>query len=383
MLLPFQFCPGRKEKSAQANRMNKKKTILVLLVLISLLSLYFIWANVIKRPETQDKPAVIEAKRVEIVKAKREKVTLLSELSATLQPGEEANVSFEVPGRVVEMPVKEGDHVSAGQVLARLDASDYSVQQSQTETDIEKTMVKYQQAKEDLNRMEQLYSQKAISQIDYENARNNFIEAEKDYLQAQQAYSLKTDKNLLKSPISGTVIAKLSSVGQLVQAGDPVYSVGQVNPLQVLLPVPDRNISAWRVGNVVTISLYKESRKGNVIHIFPSTNQGTGTISVEVTVDNPKRDWHPGQVVTASRAVTEKEGLFVPVEAVLNRGEEKPYVFLAAGGKAVKTAVTTGELFDNRLEILSGLKEGEQVVIQGADRLFDGDPIQPSGGSQK
>ncbi len=353
--------------------------MLVFLVLISLLSLCIITACEKKKTDDQAKPVEVEVKRVEVVAAKREKVALLSELSAALQPGEESEISFEVPGRIVTMSANEGDQISTGEVLARLDASEFSLQVSQTVTDLDKEKVDYQQTKEDLNRMEQLYHQKAISQHDYENAQNRFIIAEKDYLQAKQAYSLTMDKNILKSPISGTVIAKLLSVGQLVEVGAPVYRVGQVNPLKVLLPVPDRDISAWHTGDVVTLSLYKDTREGKVTRIFPSTNQSTGTISVEVTVDNPQRDWHPGQVVAASRAVAEKEGLFVPVEAVLNRGEEKPYVFLVVGEKVVKTAVTTDELFDNRLEILAGLKEGEQVVVKGADRLFDGDPIQLAG----
>ena len=167
-------------------------------MLISVLSLCIITACEKKKTDEQAKTAAVEAKRVEVATVKREKVTLFSELSATLQPGQESVVSFEVPGRILEMTVNEGDQVSAGQVLARLDASDYSVQLSQTVTEIEKTRVEYRQAKEDLNRMEQLYSQKAISQNDYENAQNRYIEAEKDYLQVQQAYSLTMGKNILK-----------------------------------------------------------------------------------------------------------------------------------------------------------------------------------------
>lgn len=363
--------------------MNKKKAMLIFVAFIVLLSMCVIAACEKRMTDEQAKTVAVEAKLVEIVTVQREKVGLFFELSATLQPGEESVVSFEVPGRIVDMSVNEGDQVQPGQVLARLDAGEYSLQVSETVTNVDKARVEYQQAKEDLNRMEQLYSQKAISQHDYENARNSFVFAERDYLQVQQAYLLIKDKNLLKSPISGTVIARLSAAGQLVEAGNPVYRVGQVNPLKVLLPAPDRDISAWHTGDVVTLSLYKDTREGKVTRIFPSTNQSTGTICVEVTVDNPQRDWYPGQVVTASRAITEKEGLFVPVVAVLNRGEERPYVYLAAGEKAVKRAVTTGELFDNRLEILSGLKEGDQVVVKGADRLFDGDPIQPAGGAKK
>jgi multidrug efflux pump subunit AcrA (membrane-fusion protein) len=132
---------------------------------------------------------------------------------------------------------------------------------------------------------------------------------------------------------------------------------------------------------VITLSLYQEKREGKVVRIYPTTNQGTGTISVEVEVPNPRRDWFPGQVVNASRTAAVKEGLFVPVEAVLSRGEGQPYVFLVVGDKAVKAFVTTGEIFNNQFELLSGVKDGDQIVVKGADRLFDGDLIKQAGGA--
>lgn len=355
--------------------------MLIFLGIVLLFGFCLVAAGLIKGPAAQENNTA-GAKRVEAVTVSREKVTLLDELSASLQPGEETTVSFEVPGRLTAMIFDEGDQVGAGQVLARLDASEYSIQLSQAAANMDKAEVEYRQAKEDLGRVEQLYRSKAVPQTDYENAQKNFTLAERDYLQTRQAYALTGGINLLNSPISGTVIAKLTSVGELVEAGAPVYRVGQVNSLKVLLPVPDRDILAWRVGDAVTLSLYDNRREGKVTHIFPSTNQSTGTISVEVTVDNPKRDWFPGQVVGAVRAREEKEGLFIPVEAVLNRGEQKPYLFLADGEKAVKTPVATGGLFGSRLEILSGLKEGDRVVVKGADRLFDGDALQLAGGTK-
>lgn len=372
-----------------------------------------------------------------VEKVVRDRAVRVSELSGTLAPVEEATVSFEVAGRITELLKEEGDRLEAGDELARLDASDYQLQLAragagvvqadasldkvnngarqqeilQAQAALDKATIAYQRALDDFRRTEQLYKESAVSRLEYDNAHSRLQLAEKDMIAAKQALSLVTEgarpedrkqtqsaydmavisqkqaelalaKTRLRSPISGTVIAKLASPGQLVSPGTPVYRVGNVDSLKVLLPVPDREIHQWKTGDTVTLTLYGSTREGKVTNIFPAANQSTGTISVEVTVPNPNHDWFAGQVVKASRELVGKEGLFVPVGAVISRGEEQPYVFVAADGKAVKTPVTIGEIINNRVEILSGLKEGDEIVTKGVDRLFDGDPIEPAGGSQ-
>ncbi|MBO8165397.1 MAG: efflux RND transporter periplasmic adaptor subunit [Brevibacillus sp.] len=377
-----------------------------------------------------------EVKQVAVAEVKQEQAVRLLELSGTLQPSEEALVAFEVPGRIVELKREEGDDVKKGDILGRLDASDYTLQLAQASTAVEqaaaslkqvnngarqqeitqakaavdKAKVAYEQAKSDYRRIEKLYQEKAVSANDYENAKNRMKLAEQDLLAAEQAYSLVTQgaraevreqtkssyemallakeqaalalsKTELKAPISGTVIAKLTSAGELIGVGTPVYKIGNVDTLKVVLPVPDREIAFWNQGDTVTLSLYEDSREGTVTNILPAANQQTGTISVEVRVPNPKRDWYVGQVVKASRQLEGKQGIYVPVEAVLSRGEATPYVFLYREGKAVKTSVTIGQLFDNKLEITSGLQEGDVLIVKGADRLFDGDEVEVAGGN--
>ncbi|WP_126428978.1 efflux RND transporter periplasmic adaptor subunit [Brevibacillus marinus] len=380
--------------------------------------------------------ALQETKVVTVAPVSREQAVRVVELSGTLQPNEEVLVGFEIPGRIVDLKLEEGDQVTAGQLLAQIDASDYrlqlaraneSVQQAeaslaqvkngaqqqeivQAKAAVDKAQVAFAQAKSDFERIEKLYQAHAVSQNDYENARNRMVIAEKDLLTAQQAYSLVTQgarsevreqtqsayelavlareqaaltlsKTELRAPISGTVIAKLAAPGELINVGTPVYRIGDVDPLKVVLPVPDREIAAWQRGDTVTLSLYGATREGIVTNILPAANQNTGTISVEVSVPNPDRDWYVGQVVTAKRTITGNEGIYVPVEAVLSRGEETPHVFLFRDGKAVKTPVTLGQLFDNKLHITSGLKEGDLLIVKGADRLFDGDQVEAAGGN--
>ncbi|NGQ96201.1 efflux RND transporter periplasmic adaptor subunit [Brevibacillus sp. SYP-B805] len=378
-----------------------------------------------------------ETKTVEVTSVKREKAVRISELSGTLLPAEEALVSFEVGGRIVQLNKNEGDPVKAGEVIARIDASDYALQVERANAVVEQTgaslaktnkgarqqeliqakamldkaKIAYQKAAEDFKKYDKLYQEKAISRDAFENARDQVELAQRDLVAAEQAYSLTVQgaraedramqrssydqavisreqaalslaKTQLKAPISGTVISKLTSVGELINVGTPVYRVGNIDTLKVVLPVPDHEISAWREGETVSLTLYGSKRDGKVAKIYPATNQSTGTIGVEVSIPNPQHDWFAGQVVKASKQIAGREGIFVPVEAVISRGSNHPFVYLNAGGKAVKTEVTVGELQDNQLEITSGLKEGDQVVVKGGDRLFDGDPIVVAGGSQ-
>jgi RND family efflux transporter MFP subunit len=383
-------------------------------------------------------PAAVETKKVEVAQVKREKAERVSELSGTLLPYEEALVSFEVAGRVVELNRNEGDNVKAGDVLARLDSSDYSLQYARANTSVEQTgatlekvnngareqeliqaklvvdkaTIGYQKAQEDFKRKEALFKQNAISQVEFDNAKDQLDLAQKDLLNAQQAYSLVVQgarsedrqlnrasydqaviskqmaaltlsKTQLRSPISGTIIAKLSSTGSLVGVGTPIYRVGNIDTLKVVLPVPDRDIAFWKEGEIIQVDLYGQKREAKVVKIYPATNQSTGTIGVEVSVPNPKHDWFAGQVVKATKTIQGKAGIFVPIEAVISRGQDNAHVFLFAGGKAVKTPVTIGEISDNKLEILSGLKEGDQLIVKGVDRLFDGDAIELAGGNKQ
>ncbi|NNV01211.1 efflux RND transporter periplasmic adaptor subunit [Brevibacillus sp. MCWH] len=406
--------------------MNSKQLMIALIVGL-------LFTTACSGQEQANDPA--EVKKVEITAVKKEQATQVSELSGTLQPLEEALVSFEVGGRVVELAKEEGDNVTAGELLARLDSSDYSLQVAsaaaavqqtaanlekvnngardqevtQARLQVEKATIAYRKAQDDFKRIERLYQEKAISQNEYENAKNYLAVAEKDLQNAQQAYSLVTQgaraedreltrasynqavvskelaastlaKTQLRAPISGTVIAKLSSTGSLVSVGTPVYRVGNIDTLKVVLPVPDREIFAWKEGEIVAMELYGQTRNGKVVKIYPATNQGTGTIGVEVHIGNPRHDWFAGQVVKARKTIQGKEGIYVPVEAVISRGQGDAHVFLNVGGKAVKTAVSIGEINGNRLEIVSGLKEGDKLIVKGVDRLFDGDPIEAAGG---
>ncbi|WP_068783028.1 efflux RND transporter periplasmic adaptor subunit [Paenibacillus phocaensis] len=200
-------------------------------------------------------------------------------------------------------------------------------------------------------------------------------QAEAGYKNAQAAREqaeLALSKAKLTATVSGTVLEKMVVAGQAAGAGNPAFVIGSTTQLKVLLPVPDSEISAWKAGQKVDLALAGETRTGTVKRVYPQTNAGTGTISVEVSVPNPNKDWFPGQVVKAGLQVSGEQGILIPAEAVISNGQE-PYVFRNVNGKAVKTPVKLGdEIVENRFRILSGLQVGDVIVSAGADGLFDG-----------
>lgn len=296
----------------------------------------------------------------------------------------------------------------------------------------------YNKLKADASRVKSLYDEGLVSKKEYDDMQLQLANAEKDVSNAQQTYSMIEEgataeqrnqvssgvqeakagqtqatagvtqaqaakqqaqtiyeqaliakqqaeqtlaKTKLKSPITGVVLEKMIATGQHVGAGEAVYKLGQINQLKVLLPVPDRDIADWKIGDRVTVTLYDEQKTGKVTTIYPQTNANTGTISVEVVIPNDKAQWVPGQIVKANRITTDNEGIVVPIAAVISNGEE-PYVFKVIKGKAVKTSVETGNLIDNKIHIVSGLKEGDPIVTRGGELLLDGDPVN-TGGNKK
>ncbi|AQR94567.1 efflux RND transporter periplasmic adaptor subunit [Clostridium saccharoperbutylacetonicum] len=378
-----------------------------------------------------------QIKQVKVENAKSESINKVSEISGTLQPFEESTVSFEVSGTINSLNVQEGSNVNKDDILATVDSRNYELQVSQAQANVDKASAAvrqtekgareqqiqqaklkveqaetaYNQAVVDFNRNKTLFEAGAITQSDYEKFQNIESSAKKDLETAKQAYYLIIDgateeekeqvnaafdaanstkeqaeltlsKTSLKSPINGVVISKSISKGQLISAGIPAYKIGNIDKLKVLLSVPDYEISSWKTGDNVSAKLYDASIDGTVTNIFAATNENTGSINVEVTIDNKDHKWHSGQVVTCSHNSEDTQGLFLPKEAVISTGGSSPYVFILKDNKAIKTKVEIGVLKNNELEIKAGVNQSDSVIIEGMDRLSDNDDVKVLGSDE-
>lgn len=213
-------------------------------------------------------------------------------------------------------------------------------------------------------------------------SKDNSAAAYQQAVIAKKQAELALSKTALKAPISGVILEKKATVGQLASAGQPVYRIGQIDKLKVLLPVPDHEITNWKQGQTVQLQLYDENREGTVSKIYPATNTNTGSINVEVIVPNTQRDWAPGQVVKAGRQLTQSEQILLPAKAVINNGTDT-FVYKVVNNKALKTIVNVGQMSNNKLEITKGLNVGDRVVTTGVNLIYNGLPLQVTEGTSK
>ena len=335
---------------------------------------------------------------------------------------------------------------SAKASLSTLDKGARDQEKEQVKLAVDRAKSAYEKLENDLNRTKALYEQGVVSKKEYDDMQFQVNNAEKDVANAEASYSLilegateeqrnqvlsgiseaeagKTiaaagveqsvaakeqsvagkgqaeaaykqaligkeqaelslSKASLTSPLTGVILDKLVSKGEQVNPGQAIYKIGRTDQLKVLLPVPDKEVKDWKVGDQVSVTLYEEVREGKVTKIYPLTNAGTGTVSVEITLQNKKLDWLPGQVVKVNRVTSDNMGILIPIEAVLSSGSN-PYVFMEVNGHAKKIAVETGNLVGNKIHITKGLKEGDSIVVRGGELVLDGDPLKTDGGKKK
>ena len=311
----------------------------------------------------QQVPQEQQAVLVSIVTAAREKVPQTSLYSSTVQAKVVNNIAPQSGGRIQKLNVEVGDFVSKGQVLAEMDR----VQLDQAE-------LKLANDRTELERVRSLLAQGGISQADFE--------------QLELAYNVSssTCKNLeentiLRSPVSGVVTARNYDRGDMYAMAQPIYTVQQITPVKILVAISETDYTRVKKGDTVTLTadaLPGRSYSGTVNRLYPTMDAATHTFNVEVIVPNTRRELRPGMYARVTVNFGDSFNITVPDTAILKmQGAGTRTVFVVDGeGKAEMKVVTLGRHFDGKYEILSGLEEGDQVVVKGNSALKAGQSVQ-------
>jgi HlyD family secretion protein len=346
----------------------------------------------------------------------------------------EEDVYPRVTGRIVEMTVYPGDPVKAGQVVARLDdlelasrvreaeAATASAQagRAQTEADVAAARYGIAQTEKELTtaeaeatyqvgvaaRDERLLGKGAISQQEAESSRALAAAAQARVAAArarlEQAKALVTsaqrkqeaadaivvqgqaqtktaqvirDYVNIRTTIAGYVVKRLVAPGVLIQPGIPLLKIAQIDRVRLQANVGEKDLAGIRVGSPVTVAPVGTSGRpftAKVTSVFPFIDPGARTGVVEAVVENGGRRLLPGQYVQMQFVTGERtSALSVPREALVRMGGGAT-VWVVAGDLVERRGVTTGVENAERIEILSGLREGDRVVRRGHEALYAG-----------
>lgn len=301
-----------------------------------------------------------------------------------LEPKVAPLIAAEVAGRLIAVNVDVGASIQKGQVLAEIDAMDFKLARDMAEADIDrlKALIHAQQLK--VKRYHALVKKKSANQSTLDDAeaqlgalRAELASAQVRLQQAQRDIA----KTRITSPIDGRVDETQVSEGDYVKLGSPLMRIGNLHWLKARLPYPETLLPQLRAGLPIRLnspSAPEVTVETTVSEVRPSITFGSRSAQVIVNVENPG-PWEPGASVTGAVRVALHKGAIAVPEASVVRRPAGTVVYVIDAGKAVQRKVQTGLRRDGQVEILSGLKAGERVAVDGAGFLTDGAAVEVKG----
>lgn len=292
------------------------------------------------------------------------------ETYARLEAERQVSVLARTTGLVEALTGEEGDLVRQSQALVQLNKEELSLNLKQAQTAFDDANTNYE-------RIKVLHDQRMVSQTEYESSRLRFANAKLNLEEAELNLTY-TD---LTAPISGVITQRLVEIGDLVRGNQEVFVIADLDPLLVRIFVPERRMYQLHSGQEATIAveaLPEQNFTGQIRMISPEVDPNSGTVKVTLEV-GANGLLKPGMFATV-RIITERrpKTLVVPKKALILETDEDD-VFIIEEGKARRAAVELGFVEGDRVEIVSGLKEGDIVVTIGHEGLKDGAAVRLAG----
>ncbi len=288
--------------------------------------------------------------------------------TATLEAEKETEVVAKVGGVVKRILVEEGDYVTGGQMLAKLDDEKIAVQMEQAKANLEKMRSDYERAQE-------LFDESLVSAQEFQRAKYEY-ESQKA---AYDLCDLDLEYTAIRSPISGVVAERLIKVGNMVLANSAVFRVTDPDPLVAVLHVPERQVGKLLNGQRATITvdaLGEAEFEGMVNRISPVVDPSTGTIKVTVEVHDASRSLKPGMFARINIVHNVHAGaLLAPRDAIMEEDDEST-VFVVSDSTALRRVVKTGYVNSIHIEVIEGLALGDTVVTTGKGSLKDSSRVE-------
>jgi membrane fusion protein (multidrug efflux system) len=303
---------------------------------------------------------------VAVEPASRGSIATYYSATASLDPDKQADILARTSGVVEQLLAEEGDRVVTGQVLLHIEDAEYRHRKTLAEADVDQNRLRFERA-------QALLAQGLTSTEAYETARRDLRSAEA----ALELAELELSYTDVRAPFTGRVVRRFVDLGQNASSGTQLFTLADMSRLLARVHVPAKEFRRIRqdqpVHLVVTSS--GDQLTGRIDLVSPMVDPDSGTIKVTVEVTEYPATTRPGDFVEVSIVTDRHEGaLLVPRVAVVSeRGQQSIYV--ASGDTAQQRTVEVGFQDDESAEIVSGLDDGEMVVVQGQRALRDGQPI--------
>lgn len=313
--------------------------------------------------KTAEQPQAAEVRlpNVTIMAASYKDVPQSDVYTANVEAYAKNNIAPQSPSRIQKIYVEVGDFVRAGQIVAKMD----EVSLNQSKLSMANDSLEY-------SRIKKLYEQGGVSKSDFDAM-------ELKYNVTRSQYKNLLENTILRSPVSGVITARNYDQGDMY-GGSPIYVVEQITPVKLYVGISEMDYTRVKKNDTVTLTadaLPGKTFTGRIARIYPTIDAATHTFTAEVNVANGDRLLRPGMYARVTVNFGSNHSIVVPDDCVVKQqGSGVRSVFVLQADNTVKEVVVTlGRHFGTEYEILSGVAEGDKVVVKGQASLKNGSKV--------
>ena len=329
-------------------------------------------------------PAVMEFLPTDLLAVKTGDLRQLMPLTGSLRAVNQASVKAKVAGEVREVLVREGEAVKAGQVLVKMDTSDYHARVEQAKGALQAARGQLEIAAKTRDNNKALLDKGFISKTAFDNAESQYgiavanVESARAALDVAQKALADT---VIKAPIPGLVSMRMVQPGEKVSVDNRLLDVVDLGQMELEAAVPAVDIGHVALGQEVQVKVegMPKSLAGKVVRINPATQAGSRSIMVYIQIDNPEGALRVGMFGEARLTTAKKSGVLTVPQAAVHSDAGRHYVYAIEDGKLARKPVTLGMSGDDgagsAVEIVQGLESGTQIVKSNLGVLRIGTPV--------
>ena len=303
----------------------------------------------------------------EVIKVQPETLKSTIQSIGNLKANQSVVLSPEVSGRIQAIGFEDGTEVEKNAVLFQLDSSTQKAQLNEARARVKLSNTEYK-------RVKKLFKQKAASETDLDSAAANLSinQSQAEYAKAQY------DKLSIKAPFKGMIGIHDISVGDYVNAGQELVRLVELKTLKFDFALPETYLSRVKLGQnieITTPAFPDNIYKGTVTAIAPALNEESRSLMVRAIIKNEALELRPGLFANVTLEVSKNDNaLLVPEQALIPQGQQY-FVMTVVDGKVSQVPVSIGQRRKAEVEIVSGIKADDVVIIAGQMKLQPGAPV--------
>jgi RND family efflux transporter MFP subunit len=402
--------------------MTRKRWLVTAVALVA--AVLVVWRWVSRTPSEADDPDHPVANSAEatvaVVRVERRSVGNTLAIAGEFKPFQDVNVHAKVAGYIRAIYVDVGDHVKEGQTLAVLEVPELAAQLAGAEAAVGAAREQIRRAQGDLQRAQSAHAAAhsayarlkqaadsrtglvAQQEVDDSQAKDLGAEAQaasgeaelsaaKQQLEVAQAnqkqYSALSGYTRISAPFAGVITNRYADTGALVAAGTssstqaiPVVRLAQISTLRLVLPIPESVAGQIHLGEMVKVRVQALDRdfQGKISRFADSLDLQTRTMDTQIDVENRNGSLMPGMYTQTILSLREKKNaLTIPLQAVNRNGEEVTVLAVNGQNTVEERQVRLGVEDEKGVEVLSGLNDGDRVIIGNRSEFHSGQKIQP------